>query len=176
MWSDARCKEAKQRCSMLAVRSETNLWPLVPTASPGVQVKSTKAERTTKQHVNVTSSRKPKSTLSAGAHTHIRTHNGMTQTFVGPPRGRGREEGHIHVACSLAWCHALCCIQWLQLAAAAAVFAACVPPTLACVPCYTLVLWMTASWCCLHCSCLVAGAGAGAGGSGRCCVGAHSPL
>ena len=77
MWSDARCKEAKQRCSMLAVRSETNLLPLVPTASPGEQAKTTKAVIATKQHLHVTSSRRPKSTLSAGAHTDIRTHDGM---------------------------------------------------------------------------------------------------
>ena len=45
----------------------------------------------------------------AHRHTHTRWHGDahclcftQAQTFVGPPRGRGREEGHIHVACSLA--------------------------------------------------------------------------
>ena len=100
MWSDARCKEAKQRCCMLAVRSETNLLPLVPTASPGVQVKSTKAERTTKQHVNVTSSRKPKSTLSAGAHTH--THTRWHDANLCWASSRSRQGGGAHPCCLLA--------------------------------------------------------------------------
>ena len=55
---------------------------------------------------------KAKSTLSAGAHTDIRTHDGMaTRIAFASPKHKpllgllevaGREEGHIHVACSLA--------------------------------------------------------------------------
>ena len=118
--------------------------------------------------------------MRARIHTQIRS--GMaTQIAVASPKRKplgggplevaGREE-KVHYR-SLAWCHALCCIQWLQLAAASAVGAACIPPTLARVASCTLVLWIRACWCCSHCSCLVAAAG---GGGGRCCAGAHNPL
>ena len=119
--------------------------------------------------------------MRAHTHSQTQTHIGTaTQIAFASPKRKpllgllevaGREE-EIQYR-SLAWCHALCCIQWLQLAAAAAVCAACIPPTLARVASCTLVLWIRACWCCSHCSCLVAAAG---GGSGGCCADSLIPL
>ena len=116
-------KRAKQLCSMLVARSGTDLWPLMPAASPGEQARTTKTVITTTQHVHVTSSRKPKThfectRLFAHAPLHTRT---LTQTqirsgtatqiaFALPKRKpllgllevAGGEEEDIHVACSLA--------------------------------------------------------------------------
>ena len=93
--------------------------------------KNSKTVITTKRHLNVTSSRKPKTHFECTrlfAHTplHTRTltqtqtHNGtatqlalcfaQAETFGGLLEVAGREE-EVHYR-SLAWCHALCCIQW----------------------------------------------------------------
>ena len=123
MWSSAGCREGKAApqhvdCSFrngpLASGARCIAWGAGKNNKTGI---------TTKQHLHVTSSRKPKTHFECThlfahtplhtrtlTHTHTDTHwhsdaNSLcftqAQTFVGPPRGRGRGGGG-HPCCLLA--------------------------------------------------------------------------